>query len=61
MTVFSVQTTASRQVVGRVYRGRGLQEALRELVDEHGLQTGWLNALGAFAWIDLTEYSQTVQ
>ena len=61
MTVFSVQTTASRQVVGRVYRGRGLQEALRELVDEHGLQTGWLNALGAFEWIDLTEYSQTEQ
>lgn len=61
MTVFSVQTHASRHIVGRVFRGRGLQEALRELVDEHDLQTAWLNALGAFEWIDLTEYSQTDQ
>ncbi len=61
MTIFSAQTNASRCIVGRVFRGRGLQEALRELVDEHRLQTAWLNALGAFEWIDLTEYSQPGQ
>lgn len=61
MTVFSVQTRASRHIVGRVFRGRGLQEALRELVDEHHLQTAWLDALGAFEWIDLTEYCQAEQ
>lgn len=61
MTVFSVQTSASRHIVGRVYRGRGLQEALRELVDEHRLRAAWLSGIGAFEWIDLTEYSQTGQ
>lgn len=58
MTVFSVRTVASRHIVGRVFRGRGLQEALRELVDEHNLQTAWFSALGAFEWIDVTEYCQ---
>ncbi|MDH3202352.1 MAG: DUF296 domain-containing protein [Myxococcales bacterium] len=61
MTIFSAQTNASRTIVGRVFRGRRLQEALHELVDEHHLQTAWLNALGAFEWIDLTEYSQVDQ
>ncbi len=61
MTVFSVQARASRHIVGRVFRGRTLQEALRDLVDEHNLQTAWLSALGAFEWIDLTEYSQADQ
>ncbi|MCZ6807467.1 MAG: DUF296 domain-containing protein [Deltaproteobacteria bacterium] len=61
MTVFSVETGASRHIVGRVFRGRGLQEALRELVDEHRLQTAWFSAVGAFEWIDLTEYSQAEQ
>ncbi len=58
MTVFLVQTSASRHIVGRVFRGQGLQEALRELVEEHRLQTAWLSGLGAFEWVDLTEYSQ---
>lgn len=58
MTVFSVQTDVSRHVVGRVFRGRGLQEALREIVTEHDLKTAWFSALGAFEWIDVTEYCQ---
>ena len=61
MTVFSVETGASRHIVGRVFRGRGLREALRELVDEHGLHTAWFSALGAFEWVDVTEYCQIEQ
>jgi predicted DNA-binding protein with PD1-like motif len=44
--------------VGRVSRGERIQEALRGLAQEHGLRTAWLNAMGAFEWIELTEYSQ---
>ena len=54
----SVETRASRHIVGRVTRGQRLQEALRRLVEEHGLQTAWLHAMGAFEWIELTEYNQ---
>ncbi len=55
----SIEARASRQIVGRVLRGSGLQVAFRDLVDEHGLRTAWVHALGAFEWIELTEYSQT--
>jgi predicted DNA-binding protein with PD1-like motif len=54
----SVEARASRYIVGRVVRGRGLQEAFRDLVGEHGLRTGWVNAIGAFEWLELTEYNQ---
>lgn len=53
-----MQTHASQHVVGRIYRGSGLRDALREIVDEHGLRTAWVTAMGAFEWIELTEYSQ---
>ena len=59
--MFLVETRGSRQIVGRVFRGRGLQEALRSVVDEHGLRTAWISAIGAFEWIELTEYNQTEQ
>lgn len=29
------------------------------LVEEHGLTTAWVSAIGAFEWIELTEYNQT--
>ncbi len=54
----TVGTRASRQIVGRVLRGSGLQDAFRDLVGEHALRTAWVSAIGAFEWIDLTEYNQ---
>jgi predicted DNA-binding protein with PD1-like motif len=57
----SVEARASRIVIGRVPRGQSLREALHRLVDEHDLQTAWLSAIGAFEWIDLTEYNQKEQ
>jgi len=36
-----------------------LRDALRSLVDEHRLRTAWVSAIGAFEWIELTEYNQT--
>jgi predicted DNA-binding protein with PD1-like motif len=29
------------------------------LVDKHALRTAWVSAIGAFEWIELTEYSQS--
>jgi len=55
----AIETRASRHIVGRMLRGSGLQDAFRNLVDEHGLRTAWVNAIGAFEWIELTEYDQT--
>lgn len=55
----SVEARASRQIIGRVFRGRGLQDALLGLAEEHGLRTAWISAIGAFEWIELTEYNQT--
>lgn len=55
----SVQTRASRHIVGRIVRGSRLQDALASLAKEHQLKTAWLNAMGAFEWIELTEYNQT--
>jgi len=54
----SLETRTSQHVVGRIHRGIGLRDALRELADEHGLRTAWVTAMGAFEWIELTEYSQ---
>ena len=55
----SVEARASRTIIGRVFRGESLQAALLRLVDEHALQTAWVSAIGAFEWIELTEYNQT--
>jgi predicted DNA-binding protein with PD1-like motif len=54
----SVEARASRHIVGRVFRGARLQKAFGDLVGEHGLRTAWVSALGAFEWIELTEYHQ---
>ena len=54
----SIEARASRHVLGRISRGSGLQDALRGLVDQHGLRCAWVSAIGAFEWIELTEYSQ---
>ena len=54
----SVETRASRVIVGRVVRGESLQRALLALVEQHGLQSAWISAIGAFEHIDLTEYNQ---
>jgi len=56
--LLSFETERSRQILGRVPRGRGLQDALGKLVDEHRLRTAWLSAMGAFEWVELTEYNQ---
>ena len=47
--------------MGRVHRGSGLQDAFRKLVEEHGLRSAWVSAIGAFEWIELTEYNQADQ
>ncbi len=57
----SVETRATRQILGRVFRGQRLQDAFRALVDEHELRTAWVSAIGAFEWIELTEYNQADQ
>lgn len=57
----SADTRASRTIIGRVFRGESLQAAFRRLVDEHDLRTAWVSAIGAFEWIELTEYNQAVQ
>lgn len=56
--IFSIEANPSRQVLGRVHRGRELKAALAELVEQYSLDTAWMSALGACEWIDLTEYSQ---
>lgn len=55
----SVQTSVSRHIVGRIVRGARLQDALTHLAKEHELNAAWLNAMGAFEWIELTEYNQS--
>ena len=55
---WSVEARASRRIVGRVFRGSGLQESFAGLVEEHDLRTAWVSAIGAFEWIELTEYNQ---
>ena len=55
----TVEARASRHIVGRVVRGSGLRDAFRSLVEEHRLRTAWVSAIGAFEWIELTEYNQT--
>ena len=54
----SAAAHASRTVIGRVFRGESLRNALRRLVEEHGLRTAWVSAIGAFEQIELTEYNQ---
>ena len=61
MTLSSQETGASRNIVGRVQRGRLLQDSLRELVEVHGLRTAWITGLGAFEWVTLTDYDQTTR
>ena len=56
--LLSFETPLSRHILGRVPRGAGLQDAFRKLVDEHRLRTAWVSAMGAFEWIELTEYNQ---
>ncbi len=57
----SLETRRSRQILGRVFRGTGLQDAFRRLVDEHALRTAWVSAIGAFEWVELIEYDQAEQ
>ena len=40
-------------------RGESLRAALHRLAEEYGLRTAWISAIGAFEWIDLTEYDQS--
>lgn len=54
----SVEARASQHVVATIHRGSGLRDALADLAVEHGLRTAWVTAIGAFEWIELTEYSQ---
>jgi predicted DNA-binding protein with PD1-like motif len=56
--ILSLESRAARQIVGRVSRGRKLQEVFRDLVDAHDLRVAWASAIGAFEWIELTEYTQ---
>ena len=56
--IYSVEANPSRQILGRVHRGRELKAALGELVEQYSLDVAWLSALGACEWIELTEYSQ---
>ena len=58
MGTLTVEARATRHIVGRVVRGSGLQEAFRQLVDEHDLRSAWVSAIGAFEWIEVTEYDQ---
>lgn len=57
--ILSLESRAARHIIGRIPRGKKLQEALRDLVDAHDLRVAWVSAIGAFEWIELTEYSQS--
>lgn len=57
----SSETLASRYIVGRVARGQSLQNAFRGLAEEHALRAAWVSAIGAFEWLELTEYDQTAR
>jgi predicted DNA-binding protein with PD1-like motif len=35
-----------------------LRDSLHRIVDEYGLRSAWVSAIGAFEWIELTEYNQ---
>jgi len=48
-------------IIGRVFRGEELRAALRRIASEHRLRSAWISAIGAFEWIDLTEYNQTTR
>jgi len=54
----AVEARATRHIVGRVVRGSGLKDALGKLVSEYDLRSAWVSAIGAFEWIELTEYNQ---
>jgi predicted DNA-binding protein with PD1-like motif len=58
MVTLAVEARATRHIVGRVVRGSGLQQAFRRLVGEHDLRSAWVSAIGAFEWIEVTEYDQ---
>ena len=58
MATLAVEARASRHIVGRAIRGSRLQDAFRKLVGEYGLRSAWVSAIGAFEWIELTEYNQ---
>jgi predicted DNA-binding protein with PD1-like motif len=57
--ILSFESRATRHIIGRVSRGKKLREAFRDLVDAHDLRVAWVSAIGAFEWIELTEYTQS--
>jgi predicted DNA-binding protein with PD1-like motif len=44
-----------------VLRGQRIQDAFAALVGEYDLRTAWVCGIGAFEWIELTEYNQAEQ
>ncbi len=58
---WTVETRQARYVVGRVHRGQRLQETLLSLSQEHSIRAAWISAIGAFEWIELTEYDQATR
>lgn len=47
-----------RRILGRMERGEEVAEALLSLAHERNIRSAWVNALGAFEWVELVEYDQ---
>ena len=50
-----------RYVIGRLERGERIHEAIRQIAEEHGVATAWVEGLGAVHWAEVCEYDQEGQ
>ncbi len=59
--MFAKESKRVRHFVGRCERGEDVHTALRGLALQHGIQAGWVRALGALEAAELSEYDQATQ
>ena len=59
--MFAKESKRVRHFVGRCERGEDVHAALLALAVEHGIQAGWVRALGALESAELREYDQAAQ
>jgi len=50
-----------RRVIGRLERGERLPDALAAIAEQRRITTGWVTGLGAFEWVELAEYDQSLK
>ena len=59
--MFVRESKRVRNWVGRCHRGQDVHEALAQVAREHGIQSAWVEAIGAFESVELCEYDQAAQ